>query len=70
LTAEHDVLGDRHHRDEHEVLMHHPDPGLDRLAGGGERDWLPVEPDLSSVGLVEPVEDVHQRRLARSVLAE
>ena len=25
LDAEHDVLGDRHHRDEHEVLVHHPD---------------------------------------------
>ena len=23
--GEHDVLGDRHHRDEHEVLVHHPD---------------------------------------------
>src|SRR5207253_2567536 len=29
LRSEHDVLGDGHHRDEHEMLMHHPDPGLD-----------------------------------------
>ena len=31
LDAEHDVLGDRHHRDQHEVLVHHPDPGVDRV---------------------------------------
>ena len=70
LDAEDDVLGDGHHRDEHEVLVHHPDPGLDRLARRRERDGLSVEPDLSPVGPVEPVEDVHQRRLAGSVLAE
>ena len=26
LVAEDDVLGDRHHRDQHEVLVHHADP--------------------------------------------
>ena len=70
LDAEDDVLGDRHHRDEHEVLVHHADPGLDRVLRGGERDRLAVEQDLARVGLVEPVEDVHQRRLAGAVLAE
>ena len=35
-----------------------------------ERDRLAVEQDLARVGLVEPVEDVHQRRLAGAVLAE
>ena len=29
--AEHDVLGHGHHRDEHEVLVHHADPALDRV---------------------------------------
>ena len=33
-VAEHDVLGDRHHRDEHEVLVHHADPVLDRVLRG------------------------------------
>ena len=31
LGAEHDVLGHSHDRDEHEVLVHHPDPVLDRV---------------------------------------
>jgi hypothetical protein len=70
LDPEDDVLGDRHDRNEHEVLVHHPDPGLDRLACRRERDRLPVEPDLTPVGLVQPVEDVHQRRLAGAVLAQ
>src|SRR5206468_3640903 len=35
-----------------------------------EGDGLAVQEDLPGVGLVEPVEDVHQRRLAGAVLAE
>ena len=70
LRAEHDVLGDGHHRDEHEVLVHHPDPAADRVLGGRELDLLPVQEDLALVGVVEPVEDVHQGRLAGAVLAE
>ena len=70
LDPEHDVLGDRHHRNEHEVLVHHADPALDRVLRRAERDALAVEDDLALVGLREPVEDVHQRRLAGAVLAE
>ena len=32
LDAEHHVLGDVEHRHEHEVLVHHPDPGGDGVA--------------------------------------
>ena len=49
LGAEHDVLGDGHHRDEHEVLVHHADAGLDRVAGRAERDGLAVQADLARV---------------------
>ena len=70
LVAEHDVLGDRHHRDEHEVLVHHPDPVLDRVGGRVQDDRLALEEDLALVRPVEPVDDVHQRRLAGAVLAE
>ena len=70
LHPEDDVLGHGHHRDEHEVLVHHPDPGLDRIAGRAEADRLPVQEDLAGVVLEEPVEDGHQRRLAGAVLAE
>ena len=70
LDAEHDVLGHGHDRNEHEVLMDHADPGFDRVLGGRELGALALEQDLARVGLVQAVEDVHQRRLAGAVLAE
>ena len=70
LDPEHDVLGDRHHRDQHEVLVDHPDPEVDRIAGRAHLDRLAVDEDLALVRPVEAVEDVHQRRLPRPVLAE
>ena len=70
LDPEHDVLRDRHHRDEHEVLVDHADSQVDRIARRPHRNRLPLDPELALVRLVETVEDVHQRRLARAVLAE
>ena len=70
LVREDDVLRHRHHRDQHEVLVHHPDPGLDRVAGRAHPRRRALDSNLSLLGRVEPVEDVHQRRLARPVLAE
>ena len=70
LDCKHDVLRDGHHGDEHEVLVHHPEPGCDRVLGGAERHDFAVHADLPLVGLVEPVQDVHERRLPRAVLAE
>ena len=70
FDAEHDVLGDGHHRDQHEVLVDHPDPRADRVARGGELDPLAVQQQLTRVGPVQAVEDVHQRRLSGAVLTE
>ena len=70
LMAEHDVLGDGEDGDEHEVLVHHADAGGHRVAGAGEVLDDVVEQDLALVGLVQPVEHVHQRRLAGAVLTE
>ncbi len=70
LGAEHHVLGDGEHRHEHEVLVHHADAGRDRVARTADLHRLVVDQDLALVGLEQPVEDVHQRRLAGAVLAE
>ena len=70
LLGEDDVLGHRHHRDQHEVLVHHPDARVDRGARRAEPHRLALDQDLALVGVVEPVEDVHQGRLPRAVLAE
>ena len=70
LDGEDDVLGHRHHGDEHEVLVHHADPAPDRVARRVDAHGLAVDRISPSSGLVEPVEDVHQRRLPGAVLAE
>ena len=70
LDAEHDVLGDREDRDQHEVLVDHADAGADRVAGAAELDRLAVDEDLALVRPVEAGEDVHQGGLAGAVLAE
>ena len=70
LLAEDDVLGDAQDRDEHEVLMDHADPAADRVRRPGQVDLGAVDEDLALVRAREPVEDVHQGRLARAVLAE
>jgi len=70
LVAEHDVLGHGQDGDQHEVLVDHVDPAVDGVGWTGEVHHLPVEQDLALVRACEPVEDVHQRRLARAVLAE
>ena len=70
LRGEDDVLRHRHHRDEHEVLVDHAHARVDRGARRPELDGLALDQDLALVGVVEPVEDVHEGRLARAVLAE
>ncbi|CRH72583.1 Uncharacterised protein [Chlamydia trachomatis] len=52
------------------MLVHHADPGGDRVAGPLEDDGRPVDEDLPLVGLVESVEDVHERRFSGAVLSE
>ena len=52
------------------MLVHHPDAGVDRGLRRAELDRLARDHDLALVRVVEPVEDVHQGRLAGTVLAE
>jgi hypothetical protein len=50
------------------VLVHHADPDLDRVGGGAEVDTGARHVDGALVGLLHPVEDLHQGGLARAVL--
>jgi len=70
LHAEHHVLRDGEHRHQHEVLVDHPDACVDRVARVREVPDRAVDDDLTLVGRVEAVEDVHQGGLPRSVLTE
>ena len=70
LAREDDVLGDGHDGDEHEVLVHHPDPALDRLLRRVDRQGLAVDHHVALVLRVQAVEDAHQGGLAGAVLPE
>jgi hypothetical protein len=70
LDRQHDVLGDGHHRDEHEVLVHHADPERDGVARRVDRGLPAAHEDLALAGRGQAVEHVHQGRLAGAVLAE
>ena len=70
VVAEDDVLRDGEGLDEPEVLVHHADPGLDRIPRRVESNRLSVELDLARVRAIEAGQDVRQRRLAGAVLAE
>jgi len=70
LCAEDDVLEDGEVVGEHEVLEHHADTGLDGLDRALQCGLRAVDRDRALVGLLHPVEDLHQRRLAGTVLAD
>ena len=70
VVAEDDVLRDRERLDQPEVLVHHADPRVERVARRVEADPLAPELDLTLVLPVEPGQDVRERRLPRAVLAE
>src|SRR5699024_8816804 len=60
LVPEHHVLRDGEDGHQHEVLVDHTDAGVHRIAGIREGDRPAVDDDLTAVGPVQPVQDVHQ----------
>ena len=54
---------------QHEMLVNHADAGPDRILRPADSPLLAVDQDLPAVGLIVAVEDIHQRRLAGTVLA-
>ena len=52
------------------MLVDHADAEVDGLQRRSDADGPAVDAHLALVGLVEPVEDAHERRLAGAVLPE
>ena len=69
LTAEEQVLHHRELRDEVELLVDDGGAGRLGVAGRADRDGLAVDVDAAGVGGVGAAQDLHQRGLARAVLA-
>ncbi len=70
LPAHEDVLRDRQVGEERGLLVDDGDARLLRLGGRREVDVLAVEAELARVAAVEPGDDLHERGLARAVLAD
>ena len=70
FKAEDDVFGNGKRLNQHEVLMHHADPQLNGFVRRIDVRLFTVYEDFALCGLIQAVEDVHQRGLARAVLAE
>ena len=52
------------------MLVHHADPRRERVLRAANRGAPAAQLDLAAVGLVVPVENAHERRLAGAVLAD
>ena len=52
------------------MLMHHPDPCADRVAGPVKNGRNTVNQNLAFVGVVQTAEHVHQRRFPGTILAQ
>jgi hypothetical protein len=52
------------------VLRDHADSRPNRVLGRADLDAFAADADLALVGMREPVQDAHQRRLAGAVLAQ
>src|SRR5690606_25383060 len=57
-------------RDQTEFLKHDTDPGSDGLIVIGKMAFSPVDENLALAGLDDAAKDLHQRGLARAVLAQ
>ncbi len=70
LLAEIDILRDREVGDDGELLVHHADPGIERIAGRMELHVLAVDQHPPSIGRVHAGDDLHHGGLAGAVLAD
>ena len=66
---EDDILPDGQRVEQLERLMHHAHARRDRVERRAETDLLAAQPDRSLVRPLQAVDEAHQRRLARAVLA-
>ena len=70
LASREQVLGDRHVREQAQLLVDDPDAEPARVPRAVDRHRLTVEQDRARARLLRTGEDLHQRRLARPVLAD
>ena len=70
LAAEEDVAGDVERLDDLALLMDDADAETSRVRRSVHRHWHTLERDRARVSPMDAAENLHQRRLARAVLAD
>jgi hypothetical protein len=70
LAAEEDIAGDVQCLDDLTLLMDDADPETSRIRRSVHHHWHTLERDGARVGPMDAAEYLHQRRLARAVLAD
>ena len=70
LCPEHHVLEHTERVHEHEVLVHHPDSGIDSVTRAENACGLAAYEYLSLISLIEAVEDAHQGGLASPIFTD
>jgi hypothetical protein len=70
LAVQEHVVEDRELVDQRQVLVDGVDPARPRLVDAARRVRLAAQQHPAVVGLLEPADDLHQRRLAGAVVPE
>ena len=70
MPAEKHILSDAQLRNEHEFLMDDVDAEIVSLVWGFDLDRLSLPEHLAPIGLIQPRDDLHERRLTGAVFAD
>ena len=70
LVTQNDVIKNSGCFNQHEVLMHHANAKLNRLAGRLDLNFLAIQENLTLGGLIKTDQDVHQRGLTSAVFTQ
>ena len=70
LDSERHILGDRHRRHEHEVLVHHTDALCDCIKGRGDFNLLSPNINSALLRLLHTEQHFHEGCLAGTVLTD
>src|SRR5207237_296032 len=69
-SAENEILRDTQIRRQREMLMYHPDAGVDGALHGVSRDSLAKKANLAGVRWQQAIGDAHQSAFSCAVLAQ
>ena len=70
LGTKHDIFENGEGLNQHEMLVHHADPGLDRIGRRADGNRCAINANFPSIGLVEAEQDRHQCGFASPIFTD